>query len=153
VPEGDLAPIDLVVTLGMGVSSEGVLRRVVRLESVRPRGRELGTRLLAARETIRSPLAVYPAAFLATAAERFGMTVERASRELARRQRRIARWVEEGIAGQQAFREALAQWREQSTERVDGLPSGSRIEGTPVHDEALDERTEVEGSAWRNHER
>jgi len=151
VPEASLRPIDLVVTLSMGVTSEGLLRRVVRVESVRPQGRELMTRVLAVRETIRSPLAVYPAAFLATAEERFGIPVDLASRELAWRQRRIARWVAEGVAGQRAFRALLAQYRPNATEEVDELLSGSRIEETPSRDEPHEERLEIEGSVWKDH--
>mgnify|MGYP000865764237 FL=1 len=145
VPTESLRSIDLVVTLGMGVTGEGLLRRVVRVESVRSPGRELMTRVLAMRETVRSPLAVYPAAFLATAEERFGIPVDLASRELAWRQRRIARWLAEGVLGRPAFQEVLAQYRRESTERVDGHTSGSRIEETPNHDDALEERTEIEG--------
>ncbi len=153
VPAALLGGIDLVVTLDASTTTEGTLRRVVRIEAVRSRGQELATRLLAQRETIRSPLAVYPAAFLATAEERFGIPVERASRELAWRQRRIARWVSEGISGRRAFQTALARWRADSTERVVEPPPGSRIEGTAIHNEALEERTEVEESAWRDRER
>lgn len=151
VPSESLRPIDLVVTLGMGVTSEGLLRRVVRVESVRWQGRELMPRVLAVRETIRSPLAVYPAAFLATAEERFGLPVEEASRELAWRQRRIARWVAEGVAGQRAFRALLTRFRRVSTEEVDEPLSGSRIEETPDRDDAHDERQEIEGSVWKDH--
>lgn len=151
VPTESLRSIDLVVTLGMGVTGEGLLRRVVRVESVRSPGRELMTRVLAMRETIRSPLAVYPAAFLATAEERFGIPVELASRELAWRQRRIARWVAEGVAGQRAFRALLAQYRPNATEEVDELLSGSRIEETPSRDEPHEERLEIEGSVWKDH--
>ncbi|MCX7622758.1 MAG: type II secretion system protein E [Thermomicrobium sp.] len=147
VPLESLRPLDLVITVGVGVTSEGVLRRVARVESLRPRGQELGTRLLAQRETIRSALAVYPAAFLATMEERFGIPVERASRELAWRQRRIAQWVERGITGRSAFRGVLAALRASSTEGVDEQQSGSRIEETPVHSDARGARREIEESA------
>lgn len=107
VPPEHARAIDLVVTLGMGVTSEGILRRVIRVEGRRPQQDPGGVRLLAVRETLRSPLVVYPAAFLAFLDEQLGIPVERASRELAQRQQWIARWVSEGIRGPEALSTAL----------------------------------------------
>ncbi len=134
VPVEHLVALDLVVTLGMGVTSEGLLRRVVRVEAIRAPENRSTIQLLALRETLRSPLAVYPSVFLETLHDRFGLRVEVASRELARRQRRIARWVAEGLRGRDAFRNALAAERRHSTEGVDGLPARSSIEEALHHD-------------------
>ncbi len=132
VPTEHLRAIDVVVTLGMGITNEGLLRRVVCVEAVRVRGAELATHVLARRETLRSSLAVYPAAFLATLTERFGLSLEEASRQLAWRQRQLARWVAQGIRGLAAFRAVLAELRARKlTEEVDGAYEESRIEGTP----------------------
>jgi len=153
VPAEHLVALDLVVTLGMGVTSEGLLRRVVRVEAIGAPESRPAIRLLALRETLRSPLAVYPSVFLETLHDRFGLPVEVASRELARRQRRIARWVAEGLRGRDAFRIALAAERRQSTEGVDGLLAGSSIDEALHHDEVDQLGTTIEEPTWRDHER
>lgn len=142
VPLEYLRAIDLVVTLGMGVSSEGFLRRVMRVETFRLLGEDLQPQLLARRETLRSSLVVYPAALLAFFEERFRIPLEKASRELARRQRQIARWVSQEIRGPRALHAALASL--QLTESVDGGEKGSTIEKTLDSDDEIDQAVEVE---------
>ncbi|MCS7246556.1 MAG: type II secretion system protein E [Thermomicrobium sp.] len=147
VPQDHLLAVDLVVTLGMGVTSQGPLRRVVRVESIRRDADEPVPRLLAVRETLRSPLAVYPSAFLDAAAERFSLPVDVASRELAWRQRRIARWVAAGVTGRAAFKRVLQDLRRgNSTEAVDGLSRESTIEETPVDCQPREREREIEES-------
>ncbi len=132
VPSEYLHMIDVVVTLGMGITQEGLLRRVLCVEAVRVRGTERTTQVLARRETLRSPLTVNPAACLAVLTERFGLPLEEASRRLAWRQQQLARWVAQGVGGLAAFRQALAELRAlELTEAVDAVYEESRIEETP----------------------
>jgi hypothetical protein len=115
VPEPHLASIDLVLTLGMGLEPRGMVRRLMRMETLVPADGHLDVQVLAERVTPLSPIVSKPAALVRVLTERFGLDGKLASAELARRERVLLRWLAQGITGRDAVRRAVAAYRQRAT--------------------------------------
>ena len=133
VPETDLAAIDLIISLGLGWDTQGLLRRVMRVETFTCRDGTLEPTVLAHRATLRSPLQSDPAALVDFLASRFSLDPTLVRRALARRERLLSRWVATGPYDRAAVRQAFAVEREAFAQTlrpdVDNETGRSRIEG------------------------
>lgn len=107
VPLELASQIDLVVTLGVGAGTTGKLRRVMRLELVRPSPDGPTFEPIAERDVPLGSLASRPGQLLNVLCERFGLDAGASATVLARREQCLARLVRDGVRTPDAVRQAI----------------------------------------------
>lgn len=105
VPPEHLARIDLIVTIGVGYSSNRLLRRVSRVERIGVDDEGPFIETIASREPLRGELDYQIGQFVGVLSEIGAMSDLDASRLLARRARLLASWIDNGISSEPSLRD------------------------------------------------
>ena len=97
VPAEHLSGLDLIVTIGVGYASNRLLRRVTRIERVRPFDESVRIELLAEREPLRGDLRYQIGRFIGVLAAWYDCSDSDAAALLAKRTRDLEGWITSGL--------------------------------------------------------
>jgi hypothetical protein len=123
VPLEHLTAIDLVVTIGVGYANNRLLRRITRVERIRPGREDPVIDRIANREPLRGEIDYQVGRLIGTLAQFTSESDERAAAQFAQRVRQLQVWIARGLAAATSLRSAVLESRERTSSPPTTPPS------------------------------